>query len=281
MRKFHDSSISYDPVDLLFKSYADGLRSKEPRNSSFQLYFAAQSRLTSLVPAELSLEKAAVLPLAISTASAGLYDPALLGLPLPSADSATIPTPAAGEKVKTALIWGGSSSVGTAAIQLAVASGAHVITTASPQNHDLARSLGASAVFDYHSKTIVSDLVDALKDTNLVGVYDAIALDSSTEAVSAILDALDKKLPVANVLGTQRKTERYQPQFIFASSIVANNLSFIAEGVWGKFVPAALANGSLQAKPDEKVVGHGLESIQGAVDLLRKGVSAQKLIVTL
>ena len=164
------------------------------------------------MPAQLSLETAVVLPLALSTAAAGLYDPALLGLPLPSADAAQIPVPAAGEKAKTVLIWGGSS-VGSAAIQLARASGARVISTASPQNHALVRALGAEAVYDYHSKTVVDDLVQVLRDTDLVGVYDAISLDSSTVAVAAVLDGLGKTLPVANVLPTERKTERYLPRF--------------------------------------------------------------------
>ncbi|EPE08549.1 zinc-binding oxidoreductase [Ophiostoma piceae UAMH 11346] len=262
-------------------AYADGLRSKNPANSSFQLFFAAQASLVSPVPAQLSLETAVVLPLALSTAAAGLYDPTLLGLPLPSVDAAKIPVPAAGEKVKTALVWGGSSSVGSAAIQLTRASGARVISTASPQNHTLVRALGAEAVYDYHSKTVVADLVQALQDADLVGVYDAISLDASTAAVAEILDGLGKTLPVANVLPTERKTERYQPRFIHASDIATGELAFIAEGVWKKYVPAALANGSLQAKPDANVVGHGLDKIQDAINVLRKGVSAQKVVVTL
>ena len=48
-----------------------------------------------------------------------------------------------------------------------------------------------------------------------------------------------------------------------------------------KWMPAALANGSLKCKPDPKVVGQGLEKIQEACDLIGKGVSATKLVVEL
>jgi len=55
----------------------------------------------------------------------------------------------------------------------------------------------------------------------------------------------------------------------------------IGEAVWGKYVPDALAHGTLQAKPDPLIVHGGLEKIQGALDELKKGVSASKIVVLL
>jgi Zn-dependent alcohol dehydrogenase len=46
-------------------------------------------------------------------------------------------------------------------------------------------------------------------------------------------------------------------------------------------VPKALETGQLQVQPEPIVVGHGLEKIQEAMDLLKKGVSAKKVVVTL
>ena len=43
----------------------------------------------------------------------------------------------------------------------------------------------------------------------------------------------------------------------------------------------ALEEGRMLPKPDPLVLGHGLESVQQALDTLRKGVSATKLVVTL
>jgi NADPH:quinone reductase-like Zn-dependent oxidoreductase len=91
-----------------------------------------------------------VLPLAISTASCGLFQRDYLGLHHPSAN----PTPTE----QTVLVWGGSTSAGSNAIQLAVAAGYEVITTASPRNYDFVKSLGASAVFDYNSATVIPDV---------------------------------------------------------------------------------------------------------------------------
>lgn len=46
-------------------------------------------------------------------------------------------------------------------------------------------------------------------------------------------------------------------------------------------IPEALENGSFQAKPDPSVSGHGLDDVQSAMDLQRRGVSAKKIVVSL
>lgn len=46
------------------------------------------------------------------------------------------------------------------------------------------------------------------------------------------------------------------------------------------FTPA-LEKGILKCKPDAKVVGQGLESIQAGVDAIAKGASATKYVVEL
>lgn len=55
----------------------------------------------------------------------------------------------------------------------------------------------------------------------------------------------------------------------------------VGQAVWGKWIPAALANGSLKCAPPPLVFGRGLEAIQGACDRWREGVSGQKVVVEL
>ena len=90
---------------------------------------AAQAELAVLsfyapIPASLDFAGAAALPAAVETAARALDQ---LGV---------------GDR-NTLLINGASGSVGSAAVQLAVARGARVIGTASPANHGYLRSLGA------------------------------------------------------------------------------------------------------------------------------------------
>jgi NADPH:quinone reductase-like Zn-dependent oxidoreductase len=79
------------------------------------------------IPPSLDFAEAASLPAAIETATRALDQ---LGV----------------QSGGTLLINGASGSVGSAAVQLAVVSGATVIGTASPANHEYVRSLGAEPV---------------------------------------------------------------------------------------------------------------------------------------
>jgi NADPH:quinone reductase-like Zn-dependent oxidoreductase len=72
----------------------------------------------------------------MSTAACGLFQEDHLALQRSSA----LPKPTS----KTLLVWGGSTSVGSNAIQLAVAAGYEVFTTASPKNFDYVKKLGAA-----------------------------------------------------------------------------------------------------------------------------------------
>ncbi|KAL1797143.1 hypothetical protein ACET3X_003749 [Alternaria dauci] len=137
-------------------AFCPSLPTNNPANSAFQHYALVPATYTISIPASLPFKDGVVLPIALATAASGLYPPNLLNLPLPAT-----PRPKA-EARKTILIWGGSSSVGLSAIQLAVASGVRVITTSSPANFSLVKSMGAETVFDYRSASVVSDIVALL-----------------------------------------------------------------------------------------------------------------------
>lgn len=120
----------------------------------------------------------------------------MLGLPVPGKGIAPVNS--------SILIWGGSSSVGSSAIQLAVASGLLVVTTASQANFEYCRSLGAHLVFDYHSELIVGELVTAILGSTLVGAYDAIGLEASIIPCAKVLHELGGG-KVCTVLGAPKK----------------------------------------------------------------------------
>ena len=97
----------------------------------FAEYVCAREDALALKPARLNFEQAAAVPMAGVTALQGLR--------------AAGPV-AAGEQV---LIHGASGGVGTFALQLAKASGAHVTAVCSTQNVVQALALGADYVIDY------------------------------------------------------------------------------------------------------------------------------------
>jgi NADPH:quinone reductase-like Zn-dependent oxidoreductase len=121
--------------------------------SAFQNYTVLHSDLTSHIPSSVPYENAAVIPLGLSTAAAGLFQDDQLGLQYPS-----VPPKPTG---KTLLVGGGSTSVGCNAIQLGVAAGYEAFATSSPKNFDYLKALGARKVFDYNSKSVVQDIIAA------------------------------------------------------------------------------------------------------------------------
>jgi NADPH:quinone reductase-like Zn-dependent oxidoreductase len=166
----------------MLSRHALGRITGEPKYGAFQLYTVAYEITVAPIPDYLSYEQAVVLPLAISTAAAGLYQKGFLELPYP-----TINPKSTGKSI---LVWGGSSSVGSTTIQLAVGSGLEVVSTASKQNLDYLKLLGAKHVFDHSSATVVEDILAVLKGSDFVGAYDAISLPETLKPTAEIVHQL-------------------------------------------------------------------------------------------
>jgi NADPH:quinone reductase-like Zn-dependent oxidoreductase len=274
--------------------------SNSAAEGGFQLYTLVLERMAAPIPDSLAFEDAAVLPLAVSTAACGLFQTDQLGLAHPSAK--------AEPNGQTLLVWGGSTSVGGNAIQLAVAAGYEVITTASPRNVDHVKALGATQVFDYHSPDAVSDIVAAFKGRTLAGAiaFGTTSADAciriagacrgnrfvsiATPPVSfAHLGEADRgrfamprliaRLISSNVaLQVASRRRGVRTKYIFGTTLKANEVSTL---IYRDFLPDALADGRYLALPKPTVVGHGLHDIQHALDIQRKGVSAAKVVVAL
>lgn len=277
--------------------HANGTDEKynSPAHGGFQAYTVLLVNAASPIPHTMSYESAAVLPLGLSTAACGLFQKDQLALQYPS----TSPKPTG----KTVLVWGGSTSVGCNAIQLAVAAGYEVITTCSPKNFAYVKKLGASQAFDYNSKTVVTDLIHVFQGKTTAG-----AISIGSRAAENCLDVIDKckgdkfismaSYPVpqpppknfplistavsymsgmANIW-VKSKTRGIRTNFIFGSTLLYNE---VGKAVYVDFLPRALAEGAYIAAPEPQVVGKGLECIQAGYDLQKKGMSAKKVVISL
>jgi NADPH:quinone reductase-like Zn-dependent oxidoreductase len=263
------SAVSRFKIGDRVIGHAIGNRTSKPPNGAFQMYTVVLAHMASPIPSSLSYESAAVLPLAVSTAACGLFQKDHLALQYPSIS----PKPTG----KALLIWGGSSSVGSNAIQLAIAAGYEVITTASPKNFDYVKKLGANQVFDYHSNTIVDELIDAFKGKTIAGAL-AVASESGEACVEVVDKSNGDKFVSMATPVPDNLPSGVGAKFIFASDIKDNEVS---KAVYVEFLPKALAEGKYIAAPDPQVVGKGLQYIQTGLDLQKKGVSAKKVVVSL
>ena len=242
-----------------------------PSHGGFQLYTAIPALVVSKIPASLDFNSAAVLPLAISTAAAVLFKKETLALPLPSSNPSTTG--------KSVLVWGGSSSVGAVAIQLAVGAGVKVVTVAGKHNIEKIKSLGASEVFDYNSPTVVDDIVKALEGTDFAGVADAIGTPGASAAWAPVHEKLGGRY--GSVLPANDSLPKdIQGGSVFAPTVAGAD-KFIGDAVWAKWVPEALEKGTLKAVPEPIVIKGGLESVQKGYEAQKKGVSYGKIVIEL
>ena len=265
----------------------------------FQHYVVLDEALASPIPPQMTFESAAVFPLAVSTAASALFQSDHLALRHPTSTA-----PPTGEAV---VVWGGSTSVGGNAVQLAVAAGYRVVTTASPRNHERMRELGASEVFDYASPSVVRDVAAALAGLRVAGLLavgtgsaePVVRIAAATGArrvamasppvsmesaprrggVSPALVRMGVTMVAGNVsLQAYCAVHRIRARYVWGSSLMHNE---VGPMLWERFLPAALADGSYLVAPTPRVVGSTLASVQTAIDQLREGVSATKLVVTL
>jgi len=180
---------------------------------------------------------------------------------------------------KSVLVWGGSSSVGATAIQLAAAAGHKVVSVASKHNLGNIKDLGAAVAVDYNSSSATEDIIAALEGTEFAGVCDCIGSSDSTKAWAPIYKKLGGRygsvIPVVEGL-----PEGIQGTSVLAPSVALED-KYVGDAIWAKFVPEALQAGALKALPPPIVVGSGLESVQKACDALKKGVSFGKIVVEL
>lgn len=242
-------------------------------HAAFQEYMLMNWPVFGKTPDNVSDAEAATFSLGTATAADGLFSPDQLGLSLPQ-------SPPAAPKQETVIVWGGSTSVGACGIQMLAAAGYDIVTTASPHNFDFCKNIGAKHVFDHRSETVSEDLSKAIVGKKVAGALAAISTEQIVSTLCHILAATpDATRRVISVI----PGEDYSLEGVAVTPANSGTPPFSELGVhlWGRFLPHALGAGAVRAAPAPKIVGKGLEAINGALDTLKAGVSASKLVVTL
>jgi len=188
----------------------DSLGSKSVSNAAFQLFFSAGEGGLAKIPDHVSYVDASVLPLGISTAASGLFQSDTLALPLPRIDAK--PTG------KVVLVWGGSSSMGSCAIQLVVGAGFDVATTAGSKNLEYCKSLGAKYAFDHTKEDVVEEITTALKGVDFAGVFCAIMVPDVIKQCAQIASKLGGNKFVSTVLASTMPLQDGLPEDVKTSN---------------------------------------------------------------
>ncbi|KAI9146980.1 putative GMC oxidoreductase [Paramyrothecium foliicola] len=261
--------------------WVHGIRA-DPQRGAFAEYLVTESTLVFPIPDSVSFPDAAVISLAFATAVQALFQ--RLGLPEPSRP-AQEPIPV--------LIYGGATSVGVYAIQLAKLAGLRVITTGS--NVELLKSFGADHVVDYKNADWPEE-VRSLTEDKLLYALDCISEPATTSATAKALSSTQKShimtlLPRTDKDISEEDAKRVRVESTLAYSVFGRALPDspfentgparpVDKKFWEKYVgllPELLESGKI--KPNVVKELGGLDDINKGFDLQREGrIRAEKLV---
>ncbi|KAF4978168.1 hypothetical protein FZEAL_5413 [Fusarium zealandicum] len=268
--KVGDQVTGFDVGDRVVSAKTAG--ATENKYSAFQRYAVASARTTTKLPSNIALDTAASLVGNLATLPA-LFN-ATLKLATPDLENLAQPN---GKKI---LIYGGTSSVGSLSVQYLTQAGYDVVTTTSPQHEAFVARLGASKVIDHRQSfdTVVKELVAA-------GTYD-IVVDTISSMETVRLNG--------EVLAAQGGGQIYTLQPPFGPETLPSGVTRafeswslllgkeenaqLLEWTFSTYFRQALAQDILIPVSLRKIPG-GLAGLDGALSLLMKGVSNEKLVL--
>ncbi|KAF8603438.1 GroES-like protein [Ceratobasidium sp. AG-I] len=283
--KLGSNAITHVKVGDTVAAFVHGGNHKD--RGAFAQYAKADSDLVWKFSTDsISFEGAATMNCAFWTCIQAFYH--RMGLHEPSAIT---------EHGEWILIYGGSTSLGLFAIQLAKLSGYKVATTVSPRNFEIVKSLGADAVFDYKAPDVVEQ-IQKTTGNSLRLAFDTIS-DAATQAISV------KSLSSAPEGTTPKKLVVVQPpnkeaQALRNDVVIQHTLLYTALGrafdygptahyqaspadrkhmaSWIPKVESLVNSGKVKPNPVKLWPG-GLEAVPEGFQYMREGkVSAEKIV---
>ena len=258
--------------------FAGNIYNSNIDHGAFQKYPILREVSATKIPASMSFEEGSVFPMAMATACMSLFD------------SLAIPRPPRGElegktNVSTLLIWGGASSLGQCAIQIARVLGIKTFVTASTKHHATLKKLGAAHCFDYHDNDAEEQIAKAAEaeGTPITLAYDTISENGTLHRCAKALRAASQgsKATLSYVLWQpegQTPPEGVQLELTVAMR-VGKDKQELGRWFFNDWLQNALASGQVIPVPEIEIVPGGLRATQAAFDQLRNRVSGKKLVI--
>ncbi|XEV01231.1 hypothetical protein FSHL1_006518 [Fusarium sambucinum] len=248
---------------------------------AYSMYTIADERLSFKVPTTMSPAQASSVPLAGNTAWLALF----------SKDCLAVNRDASSNKASI-LIWGGNTTVGYYAIQLAKLYNIEVATTCSPRNFDKARRAGATHVFDYNDNEAIAKIKAALPD--LRHVFDTVGNETSSATAAKAIGHPEGVLCTVRPgkANTQDVPSHIKVTDVFVFTAFPTEHNYRGKVHWpvkmedhhlsvefhGQ-LESWLSNGSLQPSPIRVVGQLSPSTVEEAMKLNRNGgISGEKLV---
>lgn len=259
----------------------------KPAYGAFQTQVLVPADNVTILPDNISFNQGASLPMAVLTAWSGMRTLDFSYDPQPTTTTTTDNTTAPPTK-KGLLVWGAASSIGLATVQIASKTlGLTVYAVASGQHAAYLESLSAAAVFDYHGDraSVVGQIVSAARADH-VALSHAFHATGDLQAAQEVVAAF--RGPAAAVVATavpmdaaSPATDGVESRFILPPPPEHGLRDTHFAFVFSTWLRPALQTGAFVPAPKTRTVPGGLQGLDGALDRLREGVRAVKLVVEL
>ncbi|KAJ5241040.1 Dehydrogenase orsE [Penicillium citrinum] len=229
---------------------------------AFQERVLVKEDTVSVLPESYSFIEGACFPLAVITAWNGWI---WAGLEPTSATSSGTST--------------GTSSTGTAKLM-----GFTIYATASQRHHEYILGLGAKRVFDYKDVNVLDQIVSAARDEGVtirIGYHAIGDQQLAVDTLDALRGSDHAKVAIAPILDPGLKVpDSIESAFVYAP-LDPDELRKRVRLIFVEWLESKLAAKEVAPSPYAKVVKGGLESVNGALDELKSGVSCMKVVVEL
>lgn len=166
----------YAVGDVVFGSNEAGPRKPSYHGAHQDFLIAESDSMSMTLAGDIPHAHAAALSIMVRTAADALLDE--FEIPFPAIGMQSSPTEPAG----AILIWGGATTVGSAAIQLAKnMKVGPIFATASSSNHEALIQLGATQCFDYRDPDVVASIRIAIEKSGkpLKYVFDTVCAEGN------------------------------------------------------------------------------------------------------
>ncbi|KAI9832426.1 MAG: hypothetical protein M1819_004415 [Sarea resinae] len=191
--------------------------------------------------------------------------------------------PTTGFQPSSVLILGGSSALGAAVIQLLrlAVPNCMIMATSSPKHHShITNALGANGAFDRNSASLITEVRSASPGSR--GVDAIIDLVGAGSTQRHIFEAFDPDGPKRYAQVWTGDEEIEAPSGVDSVMFMCRELSQLQGS---KNVMLALQtllqDGRYKLPLPVRKVGAGLDGLEEGLQLMRKGVSGEKLVVTI
>ncbi|KAI0013522.1 GroES-like protein [Xylariaceae sp. FL0662B] len=250
-------------------------------NGAFAEYLRIPAQLVIKVPKGMEMHQASSLGVAIATNCIALWES--LGIPASPDEPALQPF--------DVLVYGGSTCVGTMAMQMLKLSGARVITTCSPKNFAMVKRYGADDVFDYTSSD-TPESIRKLTGNRLRYALDCITDHDSVACCYAALGRSGGRYVCLELCPEELKTRKaVKCEFIMVLEIFGERVQ-LDKGYgrdpnpgryktavrWFEIFQRLLGEGKIIPHPTQ-VLNEGLQGVIDGLNLLKTGsISGKKLV---